>query len=340
MAIKMIQITSPAEWNQLIDQVLQYTSFIEGKYKFGGISLTDISYFHAGPKNVEVTTKYGLRFNKATTYLFTLDGTEHPLMTGGEALATLKRACSKDPFDVFPNLSEDPVANTFIGRMDYKFINQQSGLLYSNPKFKDKKVYGYAYDLNSAYLAQIAKKIPRTDYYKDFNRVVGPNEVGFIYGDKLTLIEPGRFAEVIFDVVDSPKGLKRFAELWSGRKKDKKDPYHDKAKLVINSAIGCLQYSNPWIRAYIVEKCNNHILALKDDNTIHCNTDCIISTKPLDLPISEELGDWSYDEGWITLHNEFDYESDWKNVHRGVNTNNILYEIKEFKIYDISSEIL
>lgn len=340
--IRKEQITDPKVWNLMIDTASTYTCILEGKaeanelFKTQQISLAEVSFFNAGPKNISFTTKYGPSWLKARTYIFTLDGTEASCISGGESLASLKQCISKEKFKVIPDLSEDPVLCTYIGKFEGKFINRQSGILYSNPNFKDKKVYGYCYDINSAYLTQMLYKIPRTDYYKGFNRIVGENEVGFIFGDKLVLCEPGCFAEVIFDVIDSPNTLKNWATRWYQRKKDKSSPYYAKAKVVINSAIGCLQYTNPYLRAYIVEKCNKYIKDLIDSDTIHCNTDCIISTKKLSLPISTNIGEWSYDEGWITLRNEFDYESDWKVVHRGLNTNEILYRLEGFKIYELS----
>ena len=293
-------------------------------------SLSDVSYLFAGPKNIELTTKV---MGRPTTYIFTLDGTVHNIINGGQAYAQLVKACKKNEWPVIPDLSQDPLLNTYIGRDDDegKFLNTQAGLLWYNPVFNNKKVYAYSYDINSAYLSCLMKKIPRTDYVKAYRRKVEKDEVGFIFDDRLTLVIAG-YADIIFDLVDTPECMKDFASRWYARKKDKSSKYHSKAKTIINAAIGCLQYHNPYLRSYIVSTCNYFIQNLIDpETTVICNTDSIVSTKKLELTVGSEIGEFSLDEGFITI-NKNNYVADWKTSQRGVNNNTILYKFENGRL--------
>ena len=116
------------------------------------------------------------------------------------------------------------------------------------------------------------------------------------------------------------------------RKKDKTSKYHTKAKTIINAAIGCLQYHNPYLRSYIVSTCNYFIQNLIDsETTVICNTDSIVSTKPLELTVGSEIGEFSLDEGYITI-NKNNYISDWKTSQRGINNNTLLYKFEDGRL--------
>lgn len=322
-------------FNSIIVEAEKYTKILNMKVDrdqnfLVKYSLSDVSYLFAGPKNIELTTKV---LGRPTTYIFTLDGTEHNLINGGQAYAQLVKACKKNSWTVIPDLATDPLLNTYIGRDDDegKFLNNQAGLLWYNPQYNNKKVYAYSYDINSAYLSCLMKKIPRTDYVKAYKRKVEKDEIGFLFDDKLTLVIAG-YADIIFDLVDTPECVKKFAARWYARKKDKTSKYHNKAKTIINAAIGCLQYHNPYLRSYIVSTCNYFIQNLIDlETTVICNTDSIVSTKKLDLTVGSEIGEFSLDEGYITI-NKNNYISDWKIAQRGVNNNTILYKFENGRI--------
>lgn len=326
------QIYDPKIFNDLIELAEQRTTILNMKIEDDPFyqkkySLADVSYIFAGPKNIILTTKVG---GRPTTYYFTLDGTEHAFINGGQAYAQLVKACKDNPWKIIPDYSEHEFTVKNIGMSSGKFLNKQAGLLWYNPAFNNKKVYAYAYDINSAYLSCLMNKIPRTDYIKDFDREVKENEVGFIFNDELTLITKG-YANIIFDLVDTPDCLKQFAKRWYDRKKNPKDKHHKKAKTIINAAIGCLQYHNPYLRSYIVSSCNYFIKSLIDEDTVICNTDSIVSTKPLNLKVGVNIGEFSLDEGYITI-NKNNYESDWKVAQRGKNNHELLYKFENWRI--------
>lgn len=92
------------------------------------------------------------------------------------------------------------------------------------------------------------------------------------------------------------------------------------------------------MRAWIVETGNERIKALKDSNTIACNTDCIYSTaaRP-DLPLSSRIGDFKIEHhGKCTVKGcTFTWETGEDN-QRGFKNNNIYYFDKErMAIYEI-----
>ena len=329
------QIFDLEEFNRLIEYAESNTTILNmrveqdphfGKY----YSLSDVSYLWAGPKNIILTTK---KEKKACSYWFTLDGSEADMTVGGLAYAQLKKAVAKEPYEVIPDFSNNEYIKAAIGfdPTTGKFANQTAGLLYYNPKFNHKETKAWAYDINSAYLSRMMQQIPRTDYIKDFDREVGEKEVGFLFDKELTLVNHG-YADIIFDLVETPEGLKKFAKRWYDRKKNKADKYHTQAKTIINAAIGCLQYHNPFLRSYIVNSCNYFIKSLMNDKTtITCNTDCIVSAVPLDLKVGTELGEWSLDTGNITINN-YNYIADWKTSLRGVLKNELIYKFENRRI--------
>jgi len=322
-------------FNSLIEKAEQLTTILYMKIEddpFYQIkySLSNVSYLSINPKNIILTTKVS---GRATTYYFTLDGTEHTVINGGQAYAQLVKACSKNSWEILKDYSQHELTVKNIGMSNGKFLNKQAGLLWYNPNFNNKKVYAYSYDINSAYLSCLMNKIPRTDYIKDFDREVGENEVGFIFNEDLTLITRG-YANIIFDLVDTPDCIKKFAKLWYGRKKNPDDKYHKKAKTIINAAIGCLQYHNPYLRSYIVSSCNYFIESLIDEDTVICNTDCIVSIKPLNLKVGNNIGEFSLDEGYITI-NKLNYEADWKTAQRGKLKKPLLYKFENGRVIEI-----
>ena len=96
------QIYDHVLFNQLIELAEQRTvilpmmieddPFYQVKY-----SLANVSYLFAGPKNIILTTKVS---GRATTFYFTLDGTEHTFINGGQAYCQLVKACINNPWKI------------------------------------------------------------------------------------------------------------------------------------------------------------------------------------------------------------------------------------------------
>lgn len=309
-----------------MDRVEQYTTVLE-MLKEDDLnpnhSLADFSYYKESPKYVTLTTRWGFN-NKPTTFIFTTNGDDVHLRQGSEEYGIQKRAFK----EYLPDLSDDPILLKRVGKVNGKFLNKIAGIQKFNPKYNHKKTYCYQYDLNSAYLAQMYYKIPDTRAVKDYDREINEGEIGFIFDDELTLIDkPGLFAEIIFDLIDSPEDVKKYCERWFQRKKDKVNG----AKHQIVDAIGYMQYKNPYMRSYIIHKCNYYIQSLLREDTILCNTDAIYSEVPRDLEIGTGLGQWKYSEGFITL-NDLNYKSDeFGDVERGI-LKNVVYKVENRRI--------
>lgn len=326
---RKIQIEDPDEWNKLIERVDYCTTIFDmakEEDKATNHSLMTCSYYTESPKYIKLTTRWG--FNMLpTTYIFVKNGDKMFLKSGSEEYAIQKRAFG----EYLPDLTNDPILNKLIRKSNGKFANKVAGIQTYNPKYNHKAVYCYQYDLNSAYLAQMYNKIPDTRTVKDQGREVRENEIGFIFDENLTLVDkPGRYADIIFDLIDSPDCVKKYCERWFERKRLK---WHG-AKHQIVDAIGYMQYKNPYMRSYVVHKCNYYITSLIDDNTILSNTDAIYSTVPRDLELGTGLGQWKLSEGIIEIDG-LNYKSEaFGDVQRG-KLKNLKYKSENRKVVEI-----
>ena len=170
-----------------------------------------------------------------------------------------------------------------------------SPFMWYNEKFVNTRQYAYEYDINSAYATiMYFYKFPDTSVeYK--TGIVDENEIGFDADGNI--VKEGRFALWKFPIIESP--FKKFAEVYYKRKqKAKNEELKTRAKNILNYSVGFLQRVNPFLRAYIVNSCNEKIKALiNEDYVLHCNTDAIVSNKKLDLPLGNEIGEWKLKEG-------------------------------------------
>lgn len=168
-----------------------------------------------------------------------------------------------------------------------------SPLLYKRDDFEGKRVKAIGYDLNGAYAHALSGPMP------DTSRPAGPGEVqmgqiGFgFYGEEehFAAVESG-FALFRFPAIPSP--FREFVRVWEKRKTESPDKWQrEKAKQIVNFAVGNLQNHNPFYRATVVSRANNLIKSLIDENTIYSNTDSIVSlVERKDLPISKDIGGW------------------------------------------------
>jgi hypothetical protein len=170
-----------------------------------------------------------------------------------------------------------------------------SPLLWYNEKFVNTRQYAYEYDINSAYSNIMCNYLFPNTEVESQTGIVDDNEVGFDTDGNL--VRKGQFALWKFPLVESP--FKRFAQVYFNKKKNAKtEEIKQKAKNTMNYAVGFLQRVNPFLRAYIVNSCNERIKELiNEDYILHCNTDAIVSTKKLDLPLGDDIGQWKMREG-------------------------------------------
>ena len=144
-------------------------------------------------------------------------------------------------------------------------------------------------------------------------------------------------ADFRFKKIDSP--FKKYVEFKLQQLKEHPEDRKD-IKASINLSIGMLQHHNPIWRAWIVESGNNRMKDLMDSNSIYCNTDCIVSTKPRnDIKVSTEIGDFKIEHEGTCWINGMNIRWDDGTVkHRGANINNNRFkfdketlEMKEIK---------
>lgn len=200
-------------------------------------------------------------------------------------------------------------------------------IMYANPLYKGKRQYAIGYDLNGAYAAALKRPIPDTTVAPKCG-IIGENEVGFTVDENgvLKAIYSG-CSRYVYPLIESP--FIPFVDKWYQSKitaitKEERQ----KAKQVINLAVGMLQRHNPFIRATVITHCNDYINSLIDDNTIFANTDCIVSLvrRPdIEANLGIECGQWK-----IEHEGDFAYLSEgacqWygdKVSYKGVSKNQI-----------------
>ena len=212
-------------------------------------------------------------FYRACTYILKLDGSSRDdNITGLEAYKIMCQYAKPQHVEDYGYKLKD--------------LGTCSGILYENMKFQGKRVQAWAYDINSAFSTQMLEPLPDLATGRK-NDVIGENEVGFVLQPDFASMAPkwllvpifthGIKAEYVFKLMESP--YKKFVESWYNKKKCAKNAQDKaKAKMVLNASIGYLQRVNPFWRSCIIYRCNKYVEALRDENTIYSNTDCIVST--------------------------------------------------------------
>lgn len=334
------QIFDFKEFNRILDQVeacsiVHYGKLYEDKPK--NQSLTNHSYCKFNPKNVILTTKYGYVYEQPVTYIFTRDDSITHLDPGYKEYGVFSSACG----EYLPDYANDEFTIKRLGKKDGKFLNKQTGILTYNKKFEGKEVFAYEYDLNSAYLSCIYEKLPDTREPM-FDHVLEEGEIGFLIQEKLFLVtEPGYMVDIAFKLIETPEKIKNYCERWFERKSQKEDlVLKKKAKHQIVDSIGFLQYHNPYLRAYIIESCNNFIegyIKKYPEDWILANTDAIFLTKEIEANIGMGLGQFKVKSGYMKL-NGVNYSSEeFGNKERGKQKANY-YEVINNRLVRIEYE--
>lgn len=235
--------------------------------------------------NFSITCKIG---TKACTYITRKDGADSVQATDGqEAFRVLSQYVKVHRVD-----------EKYCGRADEGGLSA-SPLLWYNFKYSATDfIYAYGYDLNSAYSNAMLQLMPdtskpmRSGYIQEgeigFEEVLNPKNPE----TTMLVSKYSGFSLYIFPLMESP--FKRFVEHWYNIKATapKGSKLKAKAKGILNYSVGYLQKVNPFIRATIICYCNRLIQSLIDEDTLFCNTDSIVSRKPLDLKLGTGLGEW------------------------------------------------
>lgn len=162
-----------------------------------------------------------------------------------------------------------------------KFVQSARPTIGFNEKYNNTEHYAVSYDLNSAYAAVLVDKIIDTYSCRTYD-IVKKGEVGFMFNNTLDMRHEGQSADFIFPLIDSP--YKQFAEKYYNLKKTAEKGSEDRAlaKQILVIAVGLMQNTNPFLRAYVVNSCNEFIdkLRLKyRDKVCMWNTDSIVCTE-------------------------------------------------------------
>lgn len=265
----------------------------EYEFEYGKSNLTAESKIICTDRYYKITTKYvseDLTTAKdyPCTWIFDLTGDEthhiHP------SIVAKKYIKHYNPYNV---LKKNP--NLFRRLCDGKLVESAKAIVGYNKSFDKTEHNVVAYDLNSAYAAVLTNKIIDT-YNMDVAREVKENEIGFLLNADLTMMHPGEEADVVFPLIDSP--YKEYVTEWYNKKKDapKGSADRDIAKEVLVITVGLWQNKNPFLRAYVVNSCNEFIERLilrNEDKVCMWNTDAIYCTEripEIDALCGTEIG--------------------------------------------------
>lgn len=247
------------------------------------LNLTQIAIIYLTASKIDLIYKYK-RYRLLQPFA---DDSEQ--FSGVEAIRILSQ------YVKLPKVKDYPQLHNLLGwkEQEAKYTLSASALIGFNPKFQRQELTNvYEYDLNSAYSSIIVNEgIPDIEHYRMYSKVKD-NEIGFNLDSHLTLVHTGDYADVVMPLVKN-EDLTRFCKHWYDikRKNPKGSRERDKAKFVLNASIGYLQKTNPFIRAYIVNRCNEVILELMNKDVVLYNTDAIFSRVPRpELEIGEDIG--------------------------------------------------
>ena len=241
--------------------------------------------------NIFIETRYYEWDYKPTRYICWLDNVKRSTISGMQAFCEFQRHCFKAiKAENYCQRALDKYWNTELR----KYECSASPLIGYNPKYEMQELHDiYEYDINSAYSSMLLKNIPDVNH-PYFNCTLKPGQVGFFIDDKLTMVEyqPLVYVQVAFDLIELNDDQKKYLEkLYLKKEEAQTDEEYNNAKLMANAAIGYYQKYNPFIRSYIVNKCNQRIKELLDDDSILWNTDALFSLKRRpELELGTEIG--------------------------------------------------
>lgn len=265
-----------------------YKNLKEAQLLLRDLDLTRNFYIEQTNTELKLTTKWYRDFG-ACTFVLELDGGEFE-QHNGQALFMIMSRYYKIPKIIDKPFYKDQLND----RGSFSFST--SPFVGYNEKHDGQELYNcYEYDINSAYSSIILDGIPDLNHPSKMDLGHGikvkKGEVGFIFDDQLPIVYEGGKADIKFPLIECPKELREFVETYYNKKKTATGKERAEAKLVMNAAIGYCQRYNPFLRCYIIHKCNEKIKALIDDKTLFWNTDAIFTTEPRkDLEIGEKIG--------------------------------------------------
>lgn len=268
-------------------------SYNEAKVRIADFNYSKYAIIKENDTNIFIETRYYEFGFKPTRYICWLDNVKRSAISGLQAFNEFQRHCFKAVNAADYDL---PLLDKYWDGELRKYTCSASPLIDYNPKYQMQELHNvYEYDINNAYSSMMLKKIPDVNN-PHFNCYLKPNQVGFFLDDKLTMVEYDTFvyAQVVFDLIELKPEQKAYLErLYLKKEMAQTDEEYNEAKLMANAAIGYYQKFNPFMRSYIVNKCNKRIKELLDDDSILWNTDAIFSLKRRpELEIGNKIGNF------------------------------------------------
>lgn len=313
--LKTVYVNTAHEFNKLLEYARKYRFIALKEYDYEDLGA--VAFINDKLVEIELV----MQTDKATRYVFYKDLRKNEkIISGMDAyipMANSFRLATGYKLPIFENPDDFGTANA---------------LLAYRPKYAEtKRVEAWAYDANSAYGWGLTQPMPDTREFVGVNRIVQEGELGFVTDEKklkgfklcdeyrLRMVGPGHGATYIFKAIDSP--FKSFAERWYDKKLNAKTSEEKaKAKQMLCYSVGFLQRKNPFLRAAVVEHCNNYMEKLIDENTIYINTDSIVSTKPReDIPLGTGMGEFKIEHHGMFANSGFNCQ--WNHeapTYRGI----------------------
>lgn len=231
-------------------------------------------------------------------------------------------------------------------------MTHASPLYYCNDKYLNKEISAISYDANKAYLSACSKPIFPIDEPKYWCNSLKAGEMGFNTATGKVYYGPFNGIVEYKCHYGYHKGLQTWAREMADKLNNAKNKLEkNNVKKQINACIGNLsnkhypEKNNDLFRNIIVQYCTDRIQSLMDENTIFCNTDCIVSLKPrTDIPVSNNIGDFKIEHSGTFYYVDqvhYQWNDDkinginddmWKRIeeHGGVKLKNLL-DITELK---------
>ena len=322
---KIIELATTKDLTVLIEDDKDYD------YTFGKLPLRRASYMHDCDKYAKFTTMYvkeeeqkdgsfdyklvkGEKY--ACTWIFDKSG-EYNIVINPLEVQLAANKCYK-PYE------EIQRKDTIFDFVDNKIVQSARPLVSYNEKFDNTEHYVYCYDLNSAYANVLKDKIIDTYNWRTCDEV-GDGEIGFKFNNNLKLVHKGEgVAYRVYKLIDSP--FKEYVKKYYDIKKNAPSGSREKkvAKAYLNYCVGLWQNHNPFLRAYVVNTCNEYIEKyIEKYNDIVCmwNTDAIYTTEPIEeLDIGTEIGQWKLEYEGMFRQKQTSYQKVDKEevTYRGV----------------------
>lgn len=289
---------------------LKDIEYKEFKYNTKGFNYTKYALVVETESNIWIETKWYEPKYKATRYICNLNNELKPEISGLHAFNKLQQYCfkamnaKKYGWDELERLYDKETG---------RYICSAGPLVGFNPKYEGVELHDvYEYDLNSAYSSIMLNKIPYVNrpYY---NKIVGKNQIGFALDDQCSMIKEGQFAQIVFDLIELKPEQRAYIEKLYSKKHDSTNELEKAgAKLMLNASIGYYQRWNPFVRAYIVHRCNEFIKGLLDDDSVLWNTDAIFSLKRRpELELGASIGEFKEEHIERFAYKGNNYQINW-----------------------------